>query len=54
MMLRAFNGDGDAVVAKVRYNNIGVMEARIRKSCREQRERNVKEVRSSARLSSID
>lgn len=32
LMLRAFNGESDAAVAKVKYNNIGVMEARIRKA----------------------
>lgn len=32
MMLRAFNGECDAAIAKVRYNNIHVMEQRIRKS----------------------
>lgn len=32
LMLRAFNGECDAAVAKVRYNNVGVMEARIRKA----------------------
>ncbi|MDC0722640.1 DUF4041 domain-containing protein [Nannocystis bainbridge] len=31
-MLRAFNGECDATIAKVRYNNVGVMEARIRKA----------------------
>jgi hypothetical protein len=33
LMLRAFNGESDAAVAKVRYNNVHVMEARIRKAC---------------------
>jgi hypothetical protein len=32
LMLRAFNGECDAAVAKVRYNNINVMETRIRKA----------------------
>lgn len=32
LMLRAFNGEADAAIAKVRYNNILVMEERIRKS----------------------
>ncbi len=32
LLLRAFNGECDAAVAKVRYNNIQTMEARIRKS----------------------
>src|SRR2546423_6821929 len=32
LMLRAFNGECDASVAKVRYNNINVMETRIRKA----------------------
>jgi hypothetical protein len=32
LMLRAFNGECDAAIAKVRYNNIHVMEARIRKA----------------------
>jgi len=32
LMLRAFNGESDAAIAKVRYNNIHVMEARIRKA----------------------
>jgi hypothetical protein len=32
LILRAFNGECDAAVAKVRYNNIQTMEARIRKS----------------------
>jgi hypothetical protein len=32
LVLRAFNGDCDAAIAKVRYNNVHVMEARIRKS----------------------
>lgn len=31
-MLRGFNGECDASIAKVKYNNIGVMEARIRKA----------------------
>ncbi|MDF1662766.1 MAG: DUF4041 domain-containing protein [Planctomycetota bacterium] len=31
--LRAFNGECDAAIAKVKYNNILVMEKRIRKSC---------------------
>lgn len=33
LILRAFNGECDACIAKVKYNNIAVMEARIRKSC---------------------
>lgn len=32
LMLRAFNGECDAAIARVRYNNMSVMEARIRKS----------------------
>lgn len=32
LMLRAFNGESDAAVAKVRYNNVHVMEARIKKA----------------------
>jgi hypothetical protein len=32
LMLRAFNGECDAAVAKVRYNNVHVMEARIQKA----------------------
>lgn len=32
LMLRAFNGECDAAVAKVKYNNVRVMEARIGKS----------------------
>ncbi|MDC3985929.1 DUF4041 domain-containing protein [Polyangium jinanense] len=32
LMLRAFNGECDAAVAKVKYNNIHVMEARIQKA----------------------
>ncbi|WP_434427162.1 DUF4041 domain-containing protein [Nannocystis pusilla] len=32
LMLRAFNGECDATIPKVRYNNVGVMEARIRKA----------------------
>ncbi|MGN6185331.1 MAG: DUF4041 domain-containing protein [Thermoanaerobaculia bacterium] len=32
LMLRAFNGECDAAIARVRYNNIQVMEARIRKA----------------------
>src|SRR5882672_2416005 len=32
LILRAFNGESDAAVAKVRYNNIQTMEARIRKA----------------------
>lgn len=32
LMLRAFNGECDAAIAKVKYNNINVMEARIRKA----------------------
>ena len=32
LMLRAFNGECDAAIIKVRYNNVHVMEARIRKA----------------------
>jgi hypothetical protein len=32
LMLRAFNGECDAAIAKVNYRNVHVMEARIRKS----------------------
>lgn len=32
LMLRAFNGESDAAVAKVKYNNVKVMEARIHKA----------------------
>jgi hypothetical protein len=32
LMLRAFNGESDAAVAKVRYNNVHVMEARMKKA----------------------
>jgi hypothetical protein len=32
LMLRAFNGECDAAIAKVRYNNVHVMETRIRKA----------------------
>lgn len=32
LMIRAFNGECDAAIAKVRYNNIHVMEARINKA----------------------
>lgn len=32
LILRAFNGECDAAIAKVRYNNIVVMETRIRKA----------------------
>ncbi len=32
LMLRAFNGECDAAIAKVRYNNVQVMEARIKKA----------------------
>lgn len=32
LILRAFNGECDAAIAKVKYNNIHVMEARIRKA----------------------
>ncbi|MCY0993505.1 DUF4041 domain-containing protein [Nannocystis sp. ILAH1] len=32
LMLRAFNGECDATIAKVRYNNVSVMEARTRKA----------------------
>src|SRR6266480_3782335 len=32
LILRAFNGESDAAVAKVKYNNVQVMEARIRKA----------------------
>lgn len=33
LMLRAFNGECDAAITKVRYNNIAKMEARLIKSC---------------------
>lgn len=33
LMLRAFNGECDAAIAKVRYNNIAKMEARVSKAC---------------------
>jgi hypothetical protein len=33
LMLRAFNGECDAAIAKVKYNNVHVMEARIQKAC---------------------
>jgi hypothetical protein len=32
LMLRAFNGECDAAIARVKYNNASVMEARIRKA----------------------
>lgn len=32
LMLRAFNGESDAAIAKVKYNNVLVMENRIRKA----------------------
>lgn len=32
LVLRAFNGESDAAIAKVRYNNVGVMETRILKA----------------------
>ena len=32
LILRAFNGESDAAIAKVKYNNLNVMEARIRKA----------------------
>jgi hypothetical protein len=32
LILRAFNGESDAAIAKVRYNNVEVMEARINKA----------------------
>ncbi len=32
LSLRAFNGESDASIARVRYNNVHVMEARIRKA----------------------
>lgn len=32
LMLRAFNGESDAAIAKVKYNNIHVMKARIQKA----------------------
>jgi hypothetical protein len=32
LIMRAFNGECDAAIAKVKYNNIHVMEARIRKA----------------------
>ncbi|HEX8830045.1 MAG TPA: DUF4041 domain-containing protein, partial [Longimicrobium sp.] len=33
LMLRAFNGECDAAIAKVKYNNVHVMATRIRKAC---------------------
>jgi hypothetical protein len=35
LMLRAFNGECDAAIAKVRYDNVLKMEQRITKSCEE-------------------
>ena len=32
LILRAFNGESDAAITKVKYNNVNVMEARIRKA----------------------
>jgi predicted nucleic acid-binding Zn-ribbon protein len=32
LILRAFNGESDAAIAKVKYNNVTVMETRIRKA----------------------
>ncbi len=32
LILRGFNGEADAAVARVRYNNVAVMEARVRKA----------------------
>lgn len=32
LAIRAFNGEADACIAKVKYNNVNVMEARIKKS----------------------
>ncbi|MBD2770051.1 DUF4041 domain-containing protein [Hymenobacter sp. BT664] len=32
LILRAFNGECDAAIARVKFNNVGVMETRIRKS----------------------
>jgi uncharacterized protein YdbL (DUF1318 family) len=32
LILRAFNGECDAAIARVKFNNVGVMESRIRKS----------------------
>lgn len=32
IMLRAFNGEADSAIAKVKYNNINIMENRIKKS----------------------
>ena len=32
LILRAFNGESDACIAKVKYNNVNVMEARTRKA----------------------
>lgn len=32
LILRAFNGECDAAIAKVKYNNVGVMQTRIRKA----------------------
>jgi hypothetical protein len=33
LMLRAFNGECDAAITKVKYNNVHVMATRIRKAC---------------------
>lgn len=33
LMLRAFHGESDAAITKVKYNNVEVMERRIRKAC---------------------
>lgn len=35
LMLRAFNGECDAAIAKVRYDNVAALEQRITKSCEE-------------------
>ena len=35
LMLRAFNGECDAAIAKARYDNVVTLEERITKSCRE-------------------
>lgn len=35
LMLRAFNGECDAAIAKVRYDNVASLEQRITKSCEE-------------------
>lgn len=35
LMLRAFNGECDAAIAKARYDNVAVLEQRVTKSCEE-------------------